>query len=199
VLEDLDRISVDRGQMPQRREMTEWEARTLVSCHDLDEPEGVRDRAVFMVIADTGLRYSAVAFAPLEGFDRHEGRLTVREKRNHIRTVPLSEETVQAIRSWLRICPVCKRQGCKVCEKNGPSPHLFVKVTSGKGHSFTKDGGRSIWRRVQRRAKDANAKFKATPHDARRAIARRALRGKEHRSRVQDMMGWDFAPAIGRA
>jgi len=76
----------------------------------------------------------------------------------------------RAIRDWLRMRPETE------------SPQLFVQEN---GAALTKDGVRSLWRRIARKSG-----VKKGPHIARRTITKRALRAGEDPIKVQLMMGW---------
>ena len=81
----------------------------------------------------------------------------------------------RAIREWLRARP------------ETDSAQLFVQED---GSALSKDGVRSLWRRVARKSG-----VKKGPHIARRTITKRALRAGEDPVRVQLMMGW-ASPAM---
>jgi len=81
----------------------------------------------------------------------------------------------RAIRDWLRLRP------------ETASAQLFVQED---GSALSKDGIRSLWRRIARKSG-----VRKGPHIARRTVTKRALRAGEDPVRVQLMMGW-ASPAM---
>ena len=79
------------------------------------------------------------------------------------------------MRDWLRVRP------------DTGSAQLFVQAD---GTALSKDGVRSLWRRIARKSG-----VRKGPHIARRTITKRALRAGEDPIRVQLMMGW-ASPAM---
>jgi integrase len=76
--------------------------------------------------------------------------------------------------------------GCGVRPET-ESQQLFVQEN---GSALSKDGVRSLWRRIARKSG-----VKKGPHIARRTITKRALRAGEDPIRVQLMMRW-ASPAM---
>jgi site-specific recombinase XerD len=155
-----------------RREVKEFSAAevdALMSCHDTSTFLGIRDRAIAALVLATGLRVTAAAELPLAHYDPASGVIDTVDKRRR-RLAHVNPTGKRAIREWLRVRP-----------QTG-SPQLFVQED---GTALSKDGVRSLWRRMARRSG-----VKKGPHIARCTITKRALRAGEDPIKVQLMMGW---------
>ncbi len=102
---------------------------------------GLRDRALFLTLADTGIRASELLGATDCDLDFGRSRLRVRGKGQKERFVPLSRETMLALVRWLNKRPF-------------GSDHLFCVLAGGRpGSGLTYSGLREILRRRCRAAK----------------------------------------------
>lgn len=65
---------------------------------------GIRDRAILMILLDTGIRASELTALDLDDFDLVSGQLLIRHgKGNKTRAVYAGKDTRKAMRSWLAI------------------------------------------------------------------------------------------------
>jgi site-specific recombinase XerD len=159
------------------KEFSAAELDALMSCHDTSTILGVRDRAIAALVLATGLRVTAASELPLAHYDPVSGVIDTVDKRRR-RLAHVNATAKRAIRDWLPVRPETKSQ------------QLFVQED---GSALSKDGVRSLWRRIARKSG-----VKKGPHIARRTITMRALRAGEDPTRVQLMMGW-ASPAMGPA
>ena len=77
--------------------------RRLLATLDPGKAEGLRDRLVYRLMGDVGLRVAEVEALDLEDLDPHEGELRVRGKGQKVRTVPLPPDLAAELAGWLRI------------------------------------------------------------------------------------------------
>ena len=64
---------------------------------------GVRDATLFGVAIATGLRASALTNINIEDIDWENGTISVVEKRQKIREIPIGENTQQSIKEWIKV------------------------------------------------------------------------------------------------
>jgi site-specific recombinase XerD len=164
----------DSSRKKEVKEFSAAEVEALMACHDTSTFLGIRDRAIAALVLATGLRVTAAAELPLAHYDPVAGVIDTVDKRRR-RLAHVNATAKRAIREWLRMRP------------ETDSPQLFVQEN---GTALSRDGVRSVWRRIARKSG-----VKKGPHIARRTITKRALRAGEDPIRVQLMMGW-ASPAM---
>jgi site-specific recombinase XerD len=164
----------DSSRKKEVKEFSAADVEALMSCHDTNTLLGVRDRAIAALVLATGLRVTAAAELPLAHYDPVAGVIDTVDKRRR-RLAHVNATCKRAIRDWLRMRP------------ETTSAQLFVQAD---GSALSKDGVRSLWRRIARKSG-----VNKGPHIARRTITKRALRAGEDPIRVQLMMGW-ASPAM---
>lgn len=156
------------------KEFSVAEVDALMSCHDDRTFLGIRDRAIAALVLATGSRVTAAAELPLAHYDPVAGVIDTVDKRRS-RLAHVNATAKRTIREWMRVRP------------QTDSPQLFVQEN---GTALSKDGVRSVWRRIARKSG-----VNKGPHIARRTITKRALRAGEHPIMVQLKMGW-ASPAM---
>jgi site-specific recombinase XerD len=164
----------DSSRKKEVKEFSAAEVDALMACHDTGTFLGIRDRAIAALVLATGLGVTAAAELPNAHYDPVTGVIDTVDKRRR-RLAHVNATRKRAIRDWLRVRPETE------------SPQLFVQEN---GTPLSKDGVRSVWRRIARKSG-----VKKGPHIARRTITKRALRAGEDPIRVQLMMGW-ASPAM---
>jgi site-specific recombinase XerD len=164
----------DSSRKKEVKEFSAAEVDALMSCHDTSTLLGIRDRAIAALVLATGLRVTAAAELPYAHYDPVAGVIDTVDKRRR-RLAHINGTCKRAMRDWLRVRP-----------ETG-SAQLFVQAD---GTALSKDGVRSLWRRIARKSG-----VRKGPHIARRTITKRALRAGEDPIRVQLMMGW-ASPAM---
>lgn len=106
----LGRLKVPRVQKLHRKPFTEDEARRLVQAA-ASGPNPIRDRALLLVLFDSGCRVGELCEAELGDVDMVEGRLTFRRTKNgNPRTVVIrvtnrrdGGASLSALRNWLKV------------------------------------------------------------------------------------------------
>lgn len=130
----------------------------------------VRDRAILLVLVDTGLRAGELVALNVTDFDQAEAVLFVRHGKGGLaRVAPLGPRARRALRQWLRVRP-----------DDGPA--MFCSADSGR---LTYWGLREILRRLS-----IQAKVKApTLHSIRRAFGLGMLRAGTDLLTVSRLLG----------
>jgi len=126
--------------------------RLLRACQLAGSPGGLnagmtaRNRAILWLLRDTGLQVSELCRLRLADVDRAGGTVTVRGKRGHLRTLPLSAEGQRAVCTYLdqaRLTPAW--------EPAVPEARDRLLLTE-RRHPLTKNSLTLLFRRLSRRA-----------------------------------------------
>ena len=143
-----------------------------------------RDRALFHLAADSGLRRGEMAAALLSDLDLTTGRLLLRgAKSNHDRVIPLSDKTRMEMRRWLK-----ERERLV-------QPGVETLFTSRTGEAMT---GFGIHRIFATRAKQAGVHVDRPVHGWRAWFAVTALANGANESAVMHIAGWHDASMLRR-
>ncbi len=172
---DVANVKGDKPAQAAGRALTHGELMALVSVCTAETPAGARDAAMLALAYAGGLRRAELAALSLEDVDTGSGVLTVRGKRNKMRTVPVHNGALAALQAWLEV--------------RGDAPGaLFWPVRKG-GHLHP---GRlttqAIYGAFQTRAAAAGVPA-FSPHDLRRTFAGDMLDAGVDIATVQRMMG----------
>jgi site-specific recombinase XerD len=156
-----------RIQVPQLREPKAISLEDFQALLDASQGytlDNVRDRALLLLLADTGARAGGICNLHLGDVD--PVRMTVRltEKGQKTRIVPISPTTIDALRLWLRM-----RQSIKA-----DNDFMFVTVgPRNHGNRLTETGLKEVTRRL---AKQAGVTGRVNPHAFRHGFAREWIR-----------------------
>ncbi len=151
--------------------LREADVRALLQATSLgDQPD--RDRAIVMLLLDTGLRLSEAAGLRVGEVDLVEGRATVMGKGARQRVVPIGRRTRQALRRILALRGEVE-----------PSEALFLGVD---GQPLSAHGIQQLFRRLARRAEIGG---KCSPHIMRHTFARTFLRNGGDVFSLQRILG----------
>jgi len=162
----------------------EWMALLSVCVADAS-PAGARDAALIALLKVTGLRRAEVATLQFADYDQVTQTLTVRGKRNKVRTIPVEDRgALDALADWLYF------RGME------PGP-LFVRIR--KGGQLLPGGltDQGIYHVLRKRGEEAGAAA-FTPHDLRRTFAGDLLDAGADLSTVQKLMGHSQANTTAR-
>ncbi len=139
-----------------------------------------RDRAVFLVLLDTGLRAQELCDIHLEDVDLNRGGITVRYgKGGKTRTVFIGKKARKALRAYLR-------------HRADREQALFL---SRDGERVSYDALRLM---LKRRAKQAGPSSKPTLHAFRRAFALNMLRNGADVFALQKLLGHSYLQIMRR-
>ncbi len=134
----------------------------------------LRDRAVILMLADTGCRVSGLAGLCLSDLDLNSGVAMVTEKGDQTRAVMFTEPTAAALQAWLAVRP--GDRGSSVFVSLGP------KCRGGMSAG-------AIGEMLKRRAEQAGISGRVNPHSFRHAFARHYLLSGGDLATLSDLMG----------
>ena len=153
------------------------EVDSLLQSPDVEEPRGVRDRALIELLYATGLRVSEIVSLRQQDLNLEGGYLTCTGKGRKQRIVPIGDEATE----WMRRYLVEARPALL---KRRSSPRLFVNARGGA--TLTRVG---IWKILKEHGKRAGVRGPLGPHVLRHSFATHLLeRGADLRA-IQMMLG----------
>ena len=149
----------------------------LLAAPSRDDPLGLRDSAMLETLYSAGLRVSELVGLNDADLDLAEGLTMVRGKGRRERLAPLGSFAVKAIRRWLSVREIDRR------DRGQPSAPVFVN-RFGRRLST-----RSVGRMLEKYLKQTGLDRRTTPHTLRHSFATHLLdRGADIRS-VQELLG----------
>jgi integrase/recombinase XerD len=156
--------------------LSEADVEALLAAPDLEEPLGLRDRAMLEVLYACGLRVTELVSLTLEQLNLRQGVVRVFGKGSKERLVPLGEEALHWLERYLR-------EGRMELLAGRPSDALFP---SRRGEQMTRQ---TFWHRIKLHARVAGIDKHLSPHTLRHAFATHLLNhGADLRS-VQMLLG----------
>ncbi|HTN30379.1 MAG TPA: site-specific tyrosine recombinase XerD [Pseudomonas sp.] len=156
--------------------LSEADVEALLAAPDLEEPLGLRDRAMLEVLYACGLRVTELVSLTLEQLSLRQGVVRVFGKGSKERLVPLGEEALHWLERYLR-------EGRMELLAGRPSDALFP---SRRGEQMTRQ---TFWHRIKLHARVAGIDKHLSPHTLRHAFATHLLNhGADLRS-VQMLLG----------
>jgi integrase/recombinase XerD len=138
--------------------------------------EGVRDRAMLMLMYASGLRASEVVTLRMENVDRDAGFLRVLGKGSRERVVPVADRALEDLATYLSTARTAFL-------KKRVSSALFL---SKRGKAITRQ---TLWNRVRHWALLAGIDERISPHTLRHSFAGHLLAGGADLRVVQAMLG----------
>jgi integrase/recombinase XerD len=152
--------------------LTEADVAKLMKAMDYSD-ESLRDRLIFLVLLDTGLRLSEIANLNLDDVDLDQKVLRVRGKGGREAMVPLSDEAADELNWWVELWR-------SFFESDGAVDALFV-TRSGKPLSAGQ-----IQKNFSRYSKKAGIKL--SPHMCRHTCATMMLRNGANLATVKQLL-----------
>lgn len=156
--------------------LNEEQVERLLESVPVDQPLGLRDRAIIELLYASGLRISELANARLEHLHLEEGVIRVTGKGNKTRLVPVGGKAREAIAAYLereRPLLVKRRTGSEV----------FLSVRGGKLTTVR------CWQILKERAKHAGLEANVYPHLLRHSFATHLLGNGADLRMIQEMLG----------
>lgn len=158
------------------KSLSEREVEALLEAPDVDDPLGLRDRAMLELIYATGLRVSELVGLELHGINLQQGVVRVVGKGNKERLVPMGEEALNWIAAYLKFSR-SDLLGISVSDK------LFV---TRRGAGMTRQ---TFWYMIKRYAQLAGIPATLSPHVLRHAFATHLLNHGADLRVVQMLLG----------
>ena len=156
--------------------LSEMEVEALLAAPLLDQPLGLRDRAMLELMYATGLRVSELTGLQLVNLSLNQGLVRVLGKGNKERLVPLGEEAER----WLTRYLAEARPGLL---KGRVADEVFVTA---RGGGMTRQ---SFWHRIKRHAQVAGIGKPISPHGLRHSFATHLLNHGADLRVVQLLLG----------
>jgi integrase/recombinase XerD len=143
---------------PLPKSLSEAEVEALLDAPDLDNAEGLRDRAMLEVLYATGLRVSELVGLQPDQFSFSQGLVRVVGKGGKERLVPLGDEALDWVQQYLADARPELLGG-------RPSEAFFV---TRRGAGMTRQ---AFWYRIKKHALAAGVRAPLSPHTLRHAFA----------------------------
>ena len=171
-------LQVDLPQLgrPLPKSLSEADVEALLAAPELDDPIGLRDRAMLEVLYACGLRVTELISLTLEQVNLHQGVLRVFGKGSKERLVPMGEEAIVWIERYVREARPFLLDG-------KPSDVLFPSL---RGEQMTRQ---TFWHRIKHQARVAGIAKSLSPHTLRHAFATHLLNHGADLRVVQMLLG----------
>jgi integrase/recombinase XerD len=155
--------------------LTEQDVEDLLRTPDVDDPIGLRDKAMMETLYASGLRVTELVSLTFTQINLSMGVIKVLGKGNKERLVPLGDEAVRWIQEYLvRARPMLIKEGGEV---------LFPSL---RGDMMTRQ---TFWHRIKRYAVQAGIEKPLSPHVLRHAFATHLINHGADLRVVQMMLG----------
>jgi integrase/recombinase XerD len=161
---------------PLPKSLSEADVEALLVAPAVEEPLGLRDRAMLEVLYACGLRVTELISLTLEQVNLRQGVLKVFGKGSKERLVPLGEEAMHWIERYVR-----EARGFLLAGK--PSDVLFPSL---RGEQMTRQ---TFWHRIKLHARMAGITKSLSPHTLRHAFATHLLNHGADLRVVQMLLG----------
>jgi len=156
--------------------LSEREVRALLLAPDVEDPLGLRDRAMLELLYASGLRISELVGLTLRSLNRRQGVVRVLGKGSKERLVPVGQEALRWIEQFLATArPVLVHRQATAA--------LFP---SRRGRAMTRQ---TFWHAIKRYARQAGIDRDVSPHTLRHAFATHLLNHGADLRAVQMMLG----------
>ncbi|VXB35509.1 site-specific tyrosine recombinase [Pseudomonas sp. 8AS] len=171
-------LQVDLPQLgrPLPKSLSEADVEALLAAPELDDPLGLRDRAMLEVLYACGLRVSELVSLTLEQVNLRQGVLRVFGKGSKERLVPMGEEAIAWIERYVR-------EARPLLLGGKPSDVLFPSL---RGEQMTRQ---TFWHRIKLQARVAAIAKPLSPHTLRHAFATHLLNHGADLRVVQMLLG----------
>ncbi len=170
------RIDAPKLGRPLPKTLTEQEVEQLLAAPDTTTPMGLRDRAMLEVLYASGLRVSELVGLTLAQVNFQQGLVKVMGKGSKERLVPLGEEALYWLQSFMR-----EGRALLLAEKR--SEALFP---SKRGSAMSRQ---AFWQLIKRYAIEAGISKPLSPHTLRHAFATHLLNHGADLRVVQLLLG----------
>jgi integrase/recombinase XerD len=171
-------LNIDSPKLPRSlpKSLTEEDVEALLAAPVVDDPLGLRDKAMLEVLYASGLRVSELVALKLAQVSQDMGVVRVVGKGSKERMVPLGEEALAWVRRYLKEARPRLLSG-------RASDDLFVTA---RGAAMTRQ---MFWRLLRRHALRAGLRKAVSPHTLRHAFATHLLNHGADLRVVQLLLG----------
>lgn len=158
------------------KSLSEADVEALLAAPDTEDTLGLRDRTMLEVLYATGLRVTELISLTLDEINLREGSLRVFGKGSKERLIPLGEEAIAWLESYLKTARPLLLGG-------QPGDILFP---SQRGTPMTRQ---TFWHRIKLHAQAAGIRTSLSPHTLRHAFATHLLNHGADLRTVQMLLG----------
>lgn len=158
------------------KSLSEADVEALLAAPDTEDTLGLRDRTMLEVLYATGLRVTELISLTLDEINLREGSLRVFGKGSKERLIPLGEEAIAWLESYLKTARPLLLGG-------QPGDILFP---SQRGTTMTRQ---TFWHRIKLHAQVAGIRTSLSPHTLRHAFATHLLNHGADLRTVQMLLG----------
>jgi integrase/recombinase XerD len=171
-------LQIESPKLPRSlpKSLSEKEVEALLKAPNLDDPLGLRDRAMLEILYACGLRVSELVGIKVTEVSLNEGVVRVTGKGSKTRLVPMGEEAVEWIARYL------KESRPEILQKR-LSDAMFV---TGRASAMTRQ---AFWHLIKRYAVIAGINKSLSPHVLRHAFATHLLNHGADLRVVQMLLG----------
>lgn len=156
--------------------LSEGEVQALLDAPDIDDPVGLRDRAMLELLYACGLRISELVGLSVAAFNQRQGVVRIIGKGGKERLVPVGQEAMHWLARHLQ-------EARPALVRGRPCAALFP---SRRGRSMTRQ---TFWYAIKRYALAAGISRDISPHTLRHAFATHLLNHGADLRAVQMMLG----------
>lgn len=153
------------------------EVKAMLAVPSLNQPLGIRDKAVLELMYATGLRVSEAVSLKVQDLNLGVGFLRCIGKGSKERIVPLGRKAATAVQAYL------EKARPQLLKSSSGSPVLFL---SRLGRQMSRQ---SLWKLIKRYARQAGIKKDIRAHTLRHSFATHLLEGGADLRSVQEMLG----------
>jgi integrase/recombinase XerD len=158
------------------RVLSQEEVERLLEQPILEDPPGLRDKAILESLYGTGIRISELTGLDLEDMDLGERELRVLGKGARERVVPIGDAAAAALREYVGL-------GRPKLARDSSQRALFLNQRGGR---LTRQGA---WELVNKYAGRVGLREKVTPHTLRHSYATHLLENGADLRYIQELLG----------
>lgn len=168
------RLKVPKPPRDKPKAISSADFQALLAAIDADTAVGKRDRALVLLLADSGCRVGGLVGLEVEDVDLERSWMLLKEKGGKLRYGFFSDLTKHALFAWLEVRP------------SNRGNRLFVSLGTRSDTHLTDQGVREMLKRLKRKA---GVKGPVNPHSFRHGFAREYLSNGGNLASLADTLG----------
>ena len=168
-------IKIEKATKKLPHVLTSAEIENLLSCPDITEPKGCRDKAMLELLCSTGIRVSELINLNIKDINLRTGMLHCNGAKS-VRSIPVYPAAIVAVSDY-----IYRMRGVITGPDSGSA--LFVNLNGGR---LTRQG---FWKIIKGYANEAGIMKEITPHVLRHSFAINNLENGASVKDIQTMMG----------